>query len=76
MNAVPVFRVLGVTMMFIAFSMLVPLLLALSQDDYVSRRAFFAAFCVSGFFGVLLLNLYKDYDSKRLVEIYNNIVLD
>jgi len=59
MNPVPVFRVLGVTMMFIASSILVPLLLALFQDDYVSSRAFSTAFCVSGFFGVLLFLITK-----------------
>lgn len=54
MNAAPVLRVLGATMIFLGVSMLIPLMLAASQDDSVSQNAFFAGVSVSGFFGVVL----------------------
>ena len=54
MNASPVLRVLGATMTFLAVSMLIPLMLAVSQDDSVSENAFFAGVSVSGFFGIVL----------------------
>ena len=54
MNATPLLRVLGATMVFLAVSMLIPLMLAISQDDSVSKNAFSAGVCVSGFFGIVL----------------------
>ena len=53
MNGAPVLRVVGATMIFCSVSMLMPVMLTVSQGDGEIRKAFLASICVSGYFGVL-----------------------
>ena len=59
MNGAPILRVIGATMIFCSFSMLMPVMLTVSQGDDEIRKAFLASICVSGFFGVLFFLITK-----------------